>query len=333
MSLKQDKGSLKTVYDKFFDIGAAVNPYTLKHSESLIIEQFSSLTSENHMKPALLQPQEGVFTFDEADQLVTFAKKHGMKVRGHNLLWHNQTPDWFFEDENRKPASRKLLLDRLDTHISTVVDHFKEEVYCWDVVNEAVADEGEDLLRKSKWLELVGEDFIEKAFEFAHKANPNALLFYNDYNESDPVKREKIYKVVKSLLDKGVPIHGVGLQGHWNLESPSIQDIRNAIERYASLGLKLHITELDLSCFTWDNQRTDMEAPTDEMLNKQAERYEEIFNMFREFSEVITSITFWGVDDSYTWLSDFPVKGRKNWPLLFDEKKQPKASFWKVVNF
>lgn len=333
MKSNQALPSLKEVYKEFFEIGAAVNPYTLKGSEELLIRHFSSLTAENHMKPELLQPHEGVFTFDHADQLVSFAKDHKMKVRGHNLLWHNQTPDWFFKDQDGTPASRELLLERLEAHISTVVKRYKDEIYCWDVVNEAIADEGSELLRSSKWLEGVGEDFIGKAFEFAHKANPDALLFYNDYNETNPVKREKINKLVKNLLDQGAPIHGIGLQGHWGLTSPPLAEIREAIERYASLGLSLHITELDLSCFTWDDRRTDLTEQTSEMLETQAERYENLFKLFREYSGTITSVTFWGIADDYTWLNDFPVRGRKNWPFLFNSAHQPKESFWKVTSF
>ncbi|WEG11874.1 endo-1,4-beta-xylanase [Pullulanibacillus sp. KACC 23026] len=324
--------SLKEVFKNDFEIGAAVNPVTLKTSEGLLTKHFSSLTSENHMKPEALQPKENGFTFSQADELVAFAKKHNMKVRGHNLVWHNQTPDWFFKDQKGVPVSRDQLLDRLKTHITTVVSRYKKDIYCWDVVNEAIADEGPELLRRSKWLEYVGDDFIEKAFEFAHDADPNALLFYNDYNETHPVKREKIYKLVKSLLDKGVPIHGVGLQGHWNLESPSLDEIREAIERYASLGLSLHITELDVSCFTWEDKRTELERPTPEMMEAQTKKYEQLFQLFKEYAGAITSVTFWGVADDYTWLNDFPVKGRKNWPFLFDANHQPKEAFWKVID-
>jgi endo-1,4-beta-xylanase len=213
------------------------------------------------------------------------------------------------------------------------MERYKGTIFCWDVVNEAVTDEGPELYRPTKWLDIIGEDYIEKAFEFAHEADPDALLFYNDYNESNPQKREKIYKLVKSLVDKGVPIHGVGLQAHWNLVNPSLEDMRTAIERYASLGLKLHLTELDVSVFNHEDKRTDLTEPTPEMLELQAERYHQVFHLLREYRDSITSVTFWGAADDYSWLSDFPVKARKNWPFLFDENHQPKDSFWKVVQF
>jgi endo-1,4-beta-xylanase len=318
--------SLSKVYEEYFNIGAAVNLRTIESQKDLLRTQFNSITAENDMKFIEIQPAEGHFTFEKADQLAAFAKENGMKMRGHTLVWHNQTPDWVFQD-----ADRETLLQRMQEHITAVMKRYKGTIFCWDVVNEAVTDEGPELYRPTKWLEIIGEDYIEKAFEFAHEADPDALLFYNDYNESNPEKREKIYKLVKSLLDKGVPIHGVGLQAHWNLANPSLEDIRTAIERYASLGLKLHLTELDISVFNFEDKRTDLTEPTHEMLEFQAERYQQVFQLLRQYQNHITSVTFWGAADDYTWLSDFPVRGRKNWPFLFDENHQPKESFWKVI--
>jgi len=217
-------------------------------------------------------------------------------------------------------------------HIETVVSRYKGKIYAWDVVNEAVSDQRGERLRPSKWLDIIGEDFIAKAFEFAHAADPTALLFYNDYNESVPEKREKIYDLVRSLKEQGVPIHGIGLQAHWNLEQPSIDEIREAIERYASLGMKLHITELDVSVFRFEDRRTDLTEPPEELLVRQADRYRQFFRLFKEYSDSIQSVTFWGAADDYTWLDHFPVRGRKNWPLLFDEKHRPKQSFRSVMD-
>ncbi|MDM5327455.1 endo-1,4-beta-xylanase [Neobacillus sp. CF12] len=318
--------SLSQVYEQYFNIGAAVNLTTIDSQKELLRKHFNSITAENDIKFIEIQPVEGQFTFEKADQLAAFAKENGMKMRGHTFVWHNQTPDWVFED-----ANRETLLQRMKDHITMVMKRYKGTIFCWDVVNEAVTDEGTELYRPTKWLEIIGEDYIEKAFEFAHEADPEALLFYNDYNESNPEKREKIYKLVKSLVDKGVPIHGVGLQAHWNLVNPSLEDIRTAIERYASLGLELHLTELDVSVFNFEDKRTDLTEPTHEMLELQAKRYHQVFQLLRQYQENITSVTFWGAADDYTWLSDFPVRGRKNWPFLFDENHQPKESFWKVV--
>lgn len=325
--------SLQQVYQDYFNIGAAVNLRTIDSQQELLSKHFNSITAENDMKFEELQPLEGQFTFEKADKLAAFASENGMKMRGHTLVWHNQTPDWVFQDGKGEKIDRDQLLQRMKDHITTVMQRYKGQIYGWDVVNEAVTDEGPELFRKTNWLDIIGEDYIEKAFEYAHEADPDALLFYNDYNESNPQKREKIYQLVKSLVDKGVPIHGVGLQAHWNLVNPSIEDIRSAIERYASLGLQLQLTELDVSVFTFEDKRTDLTEPTSEMNEKQSERYEQMFQLLREYQEVITAVTFWGAADDYTWLNDFPVKGRKNWPFLFDEHDNPKESFWKVIRF
>ncbi len=315
-----------------FDIGAAVNPRSIVHAGDLIANHYNSLTAENEMKFVSLHPAENTYTFDEADKIAAFARKNGMKLRGHTLVWHNQTSDWLFQETDGGPVSRDKLLARLKSHIDTVVKRYKDDIYAWDVVNEVIADEGSEPLRSSKWLDIAGPSFVAKAFEFAHEADPKALLFYNDYNESHPLKRDKIYSLVKSLLDQSVPVHGIGLQAHWNLYDPGLDDIRAAIEKYASLGLRLQLTELDVSVFRFDDKREDLVSPTKEMLELQAIRYDALFSLLREYKECIDAVTFWGAADDYTWLNDFPVRGRKNWPLLFDERHKPKSSFWSVVN-
>lgn len=324
--------SLYKLYEDYFHIGAAVNPYTIKTSKDLINKHFSSITAENEMKFGSLEPEEGIFTFEKADQIMDFAKEHNKEVRGHTLVWHNQTSDWLFTNKDGSLTDRETLLSRMKNHIDTVVGRYKGQIYCWDVVNEAVTDSGENILRDSKWLEIAGEDFIDKAFEYAHLADPDAILFYNDYNESSPVKREKIYALAKGLVERGVPIHGIGMQAHWSNFHPNLDDIRQAIERYASLGLQIHVTEMDVSVFNFDDKRTDLKAPTAEMMEKQAERYDQFFRIFREYKDVISCVTFWGAADDYTWLDGFPVRGRKNWPFVFDENHQPKESFYKITS-
>lgn len=324
--------ALKTLFSEDFKIGAAVNPLAILSQEQLLAEHFNSITAENEMKFASLHPEEEVYTFEAADQLVAFARKHNMAMRGHTLVWHNQTTDWLFAGTNGGLASKDTLLARLKAHINTVVGRYKNDIYAWDVVNEVITDEGQELFRPSKWLEIAGADFIAKAFEYAHEADPKALLFYNDYNESDLNKRDKMYTLLKSLLDQGVPVHGVGLQAHWNLYDPALDDIRAAIEKYASLGLQLQLTELDVSMFRFDDKRTDLKSPGAGLLELQAERYEAIFKLLKEYREVISAVTFWGAADDYTWLDDFPVRGRKNWPFLFDEQQRPKPAFGRIAN-
>jgi len=286
------------------------------------------------MKFGLIHPQIDAYDFTAADELVNFAKQNNKLVRGHTLVWHNQNPMWLFRDENGNPVDKDTLLARMKEHIQTVLSRYRGSVYCWDVVNEAVEDSGPEILRqRSPWLQIIGPEFIEKAFEYAHEADPDALLFYNDYNESHPEKRDKIYQLVKGLKDKGIPIHGIGLQAHWNIYDPSIDEIRQAIEKYASLGVQLHITEMDMSVFEFNDRRTDLTEPTPEMMEKQAERYEAVFALFREYKDVITNVTLWGSADDMTWLHDFPVRGRKNWPLLFDMQHKPKLALERILQF
>lgn len=333
MSPTEFAGSaLKDLFAEDFRIGAAVNPRTIQTQEKLLAYHFNSITAENEMKFESVHPSEDEYTFEEADALVNFARKHGLAMRGHTLVWHNQTTDWLFRDGQGGQVSKEVLFERLRSHIQTVVGRYKGDIYAWDVVNEVIADEGDQLLRTSKWTDIAGGDFIAKAFEYAHEADPKALLFYNDYNESHPHKRDKIYALVKSLLDQGVPIHGIGLQAHWNLYDPSLDDIRAAIEKYASLGLQLQLTELDLSVFRFEDERTDLTEPAPGMLERQAEIYEAVFRLLKEYRDCISSVTFWGAADDYTWLDDFPVRGRKNWPFLFDEQHRPKPAYYRVAN-
>lgn len=330
----REEAPLKELYKDAFHIGAAVNPQTIESQRSLLAYHFNSLTAENEMKFSSVHPQQEQYTFEGADVIASFAREQGMALRGHTLVWHNQTPDWLFENETGGLVERSVLLERLKAHIQTVVGRYKDIIYAWDVVNEVISDDADDenaFLRPSKWLDIAGPDFIAKAFEYAHEADPQALLFYNDYNESDPHKRERIYRLVRSLLDQGVPIHGVGLQAHWNLYNPSLDDMRAAIERYAQLGLQLQLTELDVSVFRVDDRRTDLVQPSQEMLELQAERYESIFRLLHEYQEHISAVTFWGAADDYTWLDNFPVRGRKNWPFLFDELHRPKEAYQRVA--
>lgn len=323
--------SLWQRYRNYFSVGAAVTPKTLKTHIELLTHNFNSLTCENHMKPSILQPKEGEYRFKAADATVDFAMEHSMLIRGHTFVWHNQTPDWFFLDAGQV-ADKALVVDRLKNHINKVTSKYNQQIYCWDVVNEAVEDKGSSCLRNTKWLECLGEDYIKIAFELAREEDPNAKLFYNDYNAVVPEKRDKIFGLLKDLKEKDTPIDGMGIQGHWDIYNFSEDDIRKAIEMYASLDLEIHITELDVSVHDW-REPSSLKVPTAKMLELQEKKYDEIFTIFREYSEVVKSVTLWGVADDVTWLDGFPIKGRKNWPLLFDEDHKPKGSFWRVVDF
>ncbi len=319
------QASLAKKYKDYFLIGAAVSPRVLKAADStLIIGQYSSLVCENHMKPMWTQPRENEFMFGNADYVAAFARNHNMKLRGHTLVWHRQTPEWIFKDGDQ-PASKELLKERLRKHIQTVVTHFKNDVYAWDVVNEAVSDsKGEYLRTSSSWYKILGDEFIELAFRYAHEADPNAILFYNDYNACQPEKRDKIIKLVKSLKEKGVPVGGIGMQGHWKIGSPTKEQIETAIDMFSALGVVVQITELDVSVYQSDQEKEVKMTP--ELEQQQADYYEMCFDVFREKKDKISSVTFWGAADNYTWLDNFPVRGRKNYPLIFDTKLQPKKS-------
>jgi endo-1,4-beta-xylanase len=331
--------TLKEAYKNYFPIGVAVSTRNLTGPDAeFITQQFSSITPENSMKMGPIHPEPNRYAWKDADAIVAFAQKNGMKIRGHTLCWHNQTPKWFFTDSTGNQVSREVLLNRLKEHITEVAGRYKGKVYAWDVVNEAVPDTGTGVYRKSKFYEIIGEDYIEKAFEYAHAADPDAKLFYNDYNTESASKREKIFQLVKKLKEKNVPIHGVGLQGHWSIYEPSAAELDKSIQQFASLGLAVQITELDVSVHPKEHVRrehrpTDNGTLTAEMTTKQVAQYKMLFDTFRKYKGTITGVTFWNVSDKSTWLDNFPVPNRKDYPLLFDENNQPKKAFESVVSF
>ena len=330
---------LKDYYKNYFPIGVAVTTKDLTGDEAqLILKEFNSLTPENAMKMGPIHPKENEYYWKDADSIVAFAQHHGLKVRGHNLCWHEQTPAWLLKDDNGNHVTKDVLLERLKNHITTVVNRYKGKIYAWDVVNEAIDDDSTKFLRNSLWYQICGPDYIAKAFEYAHEADPNAILFYNDYNTERPEKRERVYRLLKQLVEAGVPVNAVGLQGHWSIYEPSPKDLTETIEKFSSLGLKVQITELDISIYPWEKNKrpklpTDADAYTQQLEQQQTDQYRKVFKIFREYKNVITGVTFWNISDKNTWLNHYPVEGRKNYPLLFDENLQPKKAYWEVVKF
>lgn len=325
---------LKDYYKEYFPIGVSVSPTSLTGFQSvLILKHFQSLTAENVMKPVLIHPEEKRYFWDNADRIVDFAKANGLLIRGHTLCWHKQTPDWMFRDQDGKSVKKEVLLARLKDHITQVVKRYKGKIYAWDVVNEAIDDDDSKFMRETDWFKICGEEYIAKAFQWAHEADPDAQLFYNDYNTESPIKRDKIYRLLKKLLNDGVPVHGIGLQGHWNIYNPNEKDLRDAIEKFSSLGLKIQITELDVSVYSSAETDSADNIFTPEREKKQIEKYEMVFRVLRDYRKVITGVTFWNVSDKSSWLDNFPVRGRKNYPLLFDQNLKPKKAYWKVVEF
>ena len=330
---------LKDHFKDYFTIGVAVSPQSLKTDEAnLIVQEFNSMTPENTMKMGPIHPFEKVYNWTGGDSIAAFAKRNGMKLRGHCLCWHNQTPRWFFTDSaTGNQVTKEVLLQRLKEHITTVVSRYKGTIYAWDVVNEAISDKQDEYLRPSLFYQICGEEFIEKAFRWAHEADPDALLFYNDYNEIDPVKREKIIRMINGLKEKGVPIHGVGLQGHWALNEPSKEQLEQTLKDFSALGLTMQITELDISVYPKEHNARERKAEdhdtvfTAEKEMKQIEVYKYCFEVFKKYKKNLSSVTFWNISDRRSWLDNFPVRGRKDYPLLFDAQLKPKKVYWEII--
>ena len=328
---QQDSKGLKDYYKNYFPIGVAIGPGSIDGPQGeLIKKNFNSVTCENVMKPALIHPEENKYNWEPADKIVAQALANGMRVRGHTLCWHSQTGAWMTKDADGKQITKEVAFARLKEHITTVVSHFKGKVYGWDVLNEIISDDTSKtkIYRETApWYKICGDEFIPKIFQWAHEADPNAILFYNDYNTENPIKREKIYNFLKKLLAQGVPINAVGLQAHWHLDNPTERQIRESIDKFASLGLKVQFTELDVT--TRGNRSDTTKAFTAEKEKKQMEFYKMAFKVFREKKDKITGVTFWNVSDRGSWLD----RGGKAYPLLFDVNDQPKKAYWEVVKF
>ncbi|MEC0331698.1 endo-1,4-beta-xylanase [Paenibacillus macerans] len=323
--------SLKDVFAGDFLFGAAFENSELyqEPDKQLLAKHFNSVTPGNVLKWDSTEPEEGQFRFAGADAAVQFALDNGQQVRGHALVWHNQTPDWVFRDENGNLVSKDVLFQRMENHIKTVMGRYKDAIYAWDVVNEVIDPSQPDGLRRSLWYQIAGEEYIEKAFIYAHEADPDAVLFINDYNTHEPAKSQALYNLVKRLQEKGIPVHGVGHQTHINIDWPQMSEIENSILKFAELGLKTEITELDIDVYTNTNQRYD--TLPDSIAQKQVTRYKQLFDIFRKHSDLIDNVTVWGKDDGNSWLRKYPVN-RNNWPLLFDERLQSKPAYWAIVD-
>jgi len=338
-------GALKGQYESNFLVGAAIGLAQIQsetEDADILVKQFSSITAENIMKPQSLSPAEGVYNFADADALVNFSEANGIAIRGHTLLWHRQTPDYFFQGT---PIEVK---DRLQKYITDVVTHFKGKVYAWDVVNEVVTDNGSDITapyRNSRWYQAAGnsKDYIDWAFEAARAADPDTKLFLNDYNTETSGKRTRLLAVVKDLIDRGIPIDGVGHQHHLQLSS-NVDQALKAIDDVDALfsGLINHITELDISvysdpreCFSsGENCATSYgDNVPESVINDQAQMYRDLFTGFAARPSV-KSVSLWGLTDDASWLNGFPVE-RPNYPLLYDKDRKVKKAFQAVsdLNF
>lgn len=343
--------TLKTTFKDHFFVGAALNPaqfYESNRSEAALVKaQFNSITAENVMKWEHIHPRPGEYDFSQVDRFVNFGVSNDMFIIGHTLVWHAQIPDWVFQNANGKPVTREILLQRMRDHIFTVVGRYQGKVKGWDVVNEAIEDDGS--LRKSPWRKIIGDDFIEQAFEFAHEADRDAELYYNDYGLENSEKRAGALALVKKLQAKGIRISGVGLQGHYQLapDSPSAEEFSRTISDFAQLGVKVMITELDVDVLpsVWAALSADVSLrkkggkefnPYTNGLpvnieRRLAARYAELFGVLLKHRDAVTRVTFWGVTDGDSWLNDWPIEGRTSYPLLFDREGKAKAAFYSVL--
>ena len=321
--------SLATAYNGRIKIGTAIEPWQLDKSEgSLIVGQFNSIVAENVMKPSRIQPEEGTFDFAPADRLVEFARQHGMDMRGHTLLWYKRTPEWFWRANDGKPATRELVLERLRQHIERVVGRYRGKIYAWDVVNEAIDPAQPSCLRNDQWYRIVRPDYLDFAFRYAHAADPAARLFLNDYSTTDPQKRRCLAQVAGGLLNRRVPIHGIGHQMHISVYEPDLTAIDKTLSTFASMGLENQLTELDMSLYQPHAYFLSHSAGALEAM--QAARYQALMELVLAHPDV-TAVTWWGASDAHTWLNEHELWWRSDQPLLFDKYQQPKASYWAVM--
>lgn len=345
----QQTTTLKDAYRGIFHVGAAINEQQIAGTDALgtgiVAAQFDSISPENVLKWERVHPSLDTYNFELADKYVAFGEKNHMFIVGHNLVWHSQVPNWVFQDDQGKPLTREALLQRMHDHIFKVVGRYKGRIQSWDVVNEALNEDG--TLRKSKWQQIIGDDFIEKAFEYAHQADPQAELTYNDYSLENEAKLKGALALVAKLKAHGVAITTVGIQGHDSLAHPTVEEEDAAITAFAKLGVKVAISELDIDVLPRDpklfSADVSLKVKQDPKLNpyanglpddvqqELARRYAELFAVFLKHRAEMSRVTFWGVTDRDSWLNNWPVPGRTSYPLLFDRNGKPKPAFEAVI--
>ncbi len=341
--------TLKDAFAGKFVIGTAMSAPQIEGTDTaavrVIKEQFNAIVAENCMKSGPIQPREGEFDFSLSDKFVEFGIKNNKHITGHTLVWHSQTPTWFFKDAEGNDVSREVLIERMKKHIYTVVGRYKGKIKGWDVINEVI-DDRDGSLRRSKFMQIIGEDYIKLAFQFAHEADPQAELYYNDYSLFSPAKRKGAVAMVKKLIEQGVKIDAVGEQCHIGLDFPTIEEYEQTINDFAALGVKVMITEMEISVLpsnrntgadvSGNNSGVDPSNPyvnglPDAINQKFEQRYVDFFKLFLKHSDKITRVTLWGVDDGQSWKNDWPIPGRTDYGLLIDRKFQPKPVVQKII--
>lgn len=355
----KDSEWLNEAYKDYFPIGAALAQYSLDRFGSDLMQHYGSITPESEMKWYMIHPADGRYNFSQADELVEYAKETGRLVRGHTLVWSSALPAWVMEDN----PSKETLLERMREHIDTVVKHFGDDVYCWDVVNEVISPsitqeklEKGDIYRTGSdayyagvpsgdWYAVCGRDFIAEAFKAARKAADEAgatdiKLFYNDVDLINPLKRQAAVAMIEWLRSVGAPIDGVGLQAHYDVVNFNADEFEAAVKTFVDMGLDVQVTEADVSVYPWVYDGEVYSSIPEPLETVQAEVYGAIFEICRKYAEPyaegkgeVTGVTFWTIADDITWLDNDPVPGRKNWPAVFDENHEPKPAYDKIMNF
>jgi len=341
--------TLQDAYRGAFLVGAALNQAQFSGQDTaearLAARQFNSISPENVLKWEIVHPRPDTFDFGPADEYVSFGEQHRMFIVGHNLVWHSQVPRWVFEDSAGNPVSRDTLIARMRNHIFMVVGHYRGRIGGWDVVNEALNEDG--TLRASPWERIIGDDYIAMAFRFAHEADPAAQLYYNDYGLANAAKRQGVVRLIRQLQAAGVPVAGVGMQNHDGLDYPSLAALDSSIVAFGALGVKVMVTELDVDVLPRAMRQTGADVSQraaaraglnpwpdslpDSMQVALARRYADLFRVFYRHRDVISRVTFWGVTDRDSWKNNWPVPGRTNYPLVFDRRGLPKPAFDSVV--
>lgn len=340
---------LKDALEGKFLIGAALNPSIFTGSDAaalqIVHDHFSSVVAENCMKSERIHPEEAEFDFELADKFIDFATENELHTVGHCLIWHSQSPDWFFVDEDGNDVSREVLIERISTHITTIVDRYKGKVDLWDVVNEAFEDDGS--WRNTKFYQIIGEDYIELAFQLAHDADPDAELIYNDYSMFHQGRREAVVKLVKSLQAKGIRIDGIGMQAHSGMDNPPLEEFEKSLIAFAECGVDVHITELDITAIPFPDRSVGAEISSSfeyqERMNPYAngltdsaaialhDRYLDFFELFLRHQDKIKRVTMWGIADHHSWRQNWPIRGRSDFPLLFDREYQAKPIVESII--
>ncbi|GHV55580.1 beta-xylanase [Bacteroidia bacterium] len=336
------QNTLKNAYKDKFRIGAGINTsvsggYNRK-AIHILRQFFNAITPMDCMKMIYIQPKQGIYHFRETDEFVRFGKWYEMDLVGHSLIWGLKNPDWIFTDNNGLDISQQELVNRMQTYIHTVINRYKNDIHIWDVVNEALRDDGQYV--NNRYFQILGEEYIDLAFRFAREADPDAILYYNDLKLSKETKREGTIKLIKRLQKNGIQIDGIGIQAHCNMSFPDIQELEKTIIAFSELGCKISITELDVSVLPVVNPFVDPEialSPAykqslnpfaqnvpDEIAELQYKRYKDLFNLFIKYQDNIDRITLWGITDDMSGKNNFPTPGRTDYPLLFDRNYQAK---------